>query len=78
MKKYKNLNGNSNVAYYQIYEDSIDVIFKTGDFIYNYNVNDIGQNVFNELKRAAINGYGLNSLIMRLCRKKYTKRLINR
>lgn len=64
MNSYRNLNGNSNVVYYEITEDSIHVVFKSGSQR-NYLYNNIrpGRSMCQQMKRLAIQGYGLNSYI---------------
>ncbi len=70
MNRYKNLGGNSNVAAYEIAEDSITVRFNNGA-MYLYNNSIPGGMLVEKMKQLAINGSGLNSLISSQVKKKY-------
>lgn len=74
MQKYKNLGGNSGVAAYEIAEDSIIVQFNDGG-LYLYNHSKPGMINVNRMKQLALNGSGLNSLIRRVIKKNYSKKL---
>jgi len=69
--KYKNLNGNSNVDSFKINEYSIDVLFNGCRKIYRYSIQSAGRANVENLKRYAINGYGLNSYINKFCKYLY-------
>lgn len=75
MISYKNLNGNSNVKCYNISENYIDIEFYNTPLVYRYSNGVPGRQVLNELKRLAIQGYGLNSYINRYVKKNYEKRI---
>ena len=74
MISYKNLNGNSNVKCYNISENYIDIEFYNTPLVYRYSNIVPGRQVLNELKRLAIQGYGLNSYINRYVNKNYGRR----
>lgn len=75
MISYKNLNGNSNVKCYNISENYIDIEFYNTPLVYRYSNVVPGRKVLNELKRLAIQGYGLNSFINRYVKKNYERRI---
>ena len=64
MERYKNVNGNSNVSAFSFGPDYIDVQFRGGE-IYRYSYRSAGRTKVEQMKRLAIQGYGLNSYIMR-------------
>lgn len=64
MYKYQNLTGRSNVQSYEISDDSIHVVFKSGamrNYLYNYI--RPGKAVVDKMKKLAEQGFGLNSYI---------------
>ncbi len=71
--KYKNLGGNSNVSYYKINSDSIDVVFNGSNRSYRYSYNSAGMHNVNELILRANRGYGLNGYINCYCKYLYEK-----
>lgn len=73
MERYKNVNGNSNVSAFSFGPDYIDVQFK-GGAIYRYSYRSAGSIKVEQMKKLAIQGYGLNSYIMRNARKEYEKK----
>ena len=75
MVEYLNLHGDSNVKCYEIHKDYIDVIFYNTPLIYRYSNVSPGITVVNELKRLAIQGYGLNGYIKRYVRQSYERRI---
>lgn len=75
MISYKNLHGNSNVKCYNISENYIDIEFYNTPLVYRYSNVIPGIHVLNEIKRLAIQGYGLNSFINRYVKKNYEKRI---
>lgn len=70
MQIYKNLGGNSNIIAFELGDDYIDVQFNKG-MIYRYSYISAGILKVNEMKRLALQGYGLNSYIMRNARINY-------
>lgn len=70
MQRYKNLGGNSNVAGYSISDNYIDVQFRDGK-IYRYSYQSAGMVKVEEMKRLALQGFGLNSYIMRKAKMDY-------
>lgn len=64
MAPYRNLNGNSNVVAYEITEDSIIVVFRSGTHRnYRYNHISPGKAAVDRMKALAVQGHGLNSYI---------------
>ena len=63
MKKYLNINGDSNVKCYEIGTDYIDVIFNGTDKKYRYSYNSAGKENVENMKKLAEIGNGLNSFI---------------
>ncbi len=64
MTQYPNLSGESNIVSYEIAEDSIHVVFKSGthrNYIYNH-VRP-GRAMVERMKTLAVQGRGLNSYI---------------
>lgn len=74
MQQYKNLGGDSNISAFLIGKDYIEVKFN-GGAIYRYSYKSAGIDKVEEMKRRAVQGYGLNSYIMRYARKDYEKKL---
>lgn len=75
MEPYKNLNGNSTVISYEIAEDSIHVVFKTGaQRNYLYNHDRPGKDVVDRLKVLAKQGHGLNSYLTRIVKSNYANK----
>lgn len=70
MQIYKNLGGNSNVSAFELGDNYIDVQFN-GGAIYRYSYMSAGVFKVDEMKRLALQGYGLNSYIMRNVRMDY-------
>ncbi len=70
MEKYKNLDGDSGVAFYEIGIDFIKVQFTSGS-IYLYTYESAGSSNIEIMKELALNGKGLNSFISRTVRSKY-------
>lgn len=75
MTPYRNLHGNSNVVSYEISEDSIHVVFKSG-MLRNYLYNHLrpGKAVVDRMKALAIQGHGLNSYIGTTVKSNYAKK----
>lgn len=75
MTPYRNLSGNSNVVSYEITEDSIHVVFKSGtQRNYLYNAIRPGRMVVERMKTLATQGRGLNSYISSTVRKNYARK----
>lgn len=70
MQRYKNLGGNSNIAGYSIGDNYIDVQFIEGK-IYRYSYQSAGVVKVEEMKRLALQGFGLNSYIMHKAKTDY-------
>lgn len=70
MQIYKNLGGNSNVSAFELGDNYIDVQFN-GGAIYRYSYMSAGVLKVDKMKRLALQGYGLNSYIMRNVRMDY-------
>lgn len=73
MEQYKNINGNSSIRAFSCGKDYIDVQFMSGG-IYRYSYRSTGKMKVDQMKRLAIQGWGLNSYIMRNARKEYERR----
>lgn len=72
METYKNLGGDSNVESYEIAEESITVVFRSGrDRHYLYTYNRPGKYHVEEMKSLARNGRGLNSYISRVVKSNF-------
>lgn len=72
MELYKNLGGKSGVRAYAIGNDYIDVKFSSGA-VYRYSYKSAGASKVEEMKRIALQGYGLNSYIMRHAKYDYER-----
>ena len=70
MKRYLNVNGNSNIIAYEFGEDYIDIEFGDGS-VYRYSYSSAGQYNVEEMKRLAEQGYGLNGYLMHNIRHGY-------
>ena len=75
MERYKNLNGNSSVIYYDILPDRILVIFK-GGMQYVYTVASVGSDAFETMKFLAARGFGLCSFIQNNVRSRYVSKVL--
>lgn len=75
MINYLNLHGDSNVKCYEIHDNYIDIIFYNTPLIYRYSNKIPGSLVLKELKRLALQGYGLNEYINRYVKKNYERKL---
>jgi len=72
MVLYKNIGGNSNVAGYDIGDDRIQVVFKSGHFSnYLYTYSNPGNMHVEKMKLLASNGVGLNSYIRKYVRSNF-------
>jgi len=75
MTPYLNLNGNSNILAYEITEDSILVIFKSGRWRnYLYSATRLGKAVVEKMQIYAIQGHGLNSFISSVVKDRYARK----
>lgn len=75
MTPYRNLNGNSSIDSYQISEDSIHVVFKSGrqrNYVYNYQTP--GKMIVDQMKTLAISGSGLNAYISTAVKTRYAEK----
>ena len=75
MIPYRNLNGDSGVVSYDVVEDSIHVVFKSGA-CRNYLYNSVrpGSAVVETMKALAAQGYGLNSYISSVVKNNYARK----
>lgn len=73
MAIYKNLNGDSGVYSYEIYEERIVVTFSTG-LSYEYTNVSAGIENIEAMKSLAINGHGLNEFINANVKYKYSRK----
>jgi len=75
MTPYKNLSGKSNVVSYEMGEDSIHVVFKSGTHCnYLYDHVKPGRAIVDRMKDLAVQGHGLNSYITTTVRKGFMKK----
>ena len=75
MTPYRNLSGKSNIVSYDIAEDSIHVVFKSGTHRnYLYNHVSPGRVMVDTMKALAIQGHGLNSYISSTVKGNYDKK----
>lgn len=65
MECYMNLNGNSNVQFFSIGQEHIDVRFRNGGMTYRYTYQSAGKANVETMKELARQGFGLNSYIDR-------------
>ena len=65
MKAYKNLGGNSGISSYQIFENAIDIEFRSGR-IYTYTKQNLGEVNFEIMKALAEAGAGLCAFIQKV------------
>ena len=70
MTRYKNLNGNSSVRYFEYGDDYITILFNSGDY-YLYTANSVGWGNLEEMIELVEQGYGLGGYIQRHCRYDY-------
>jgi hypothetical protein len=73
MERYKDIDGDSRVAGYEIGPDYIRVKFSDGS-VYLYTYASAGSNNIEEMKRLAAAGEGLNAFIIKNVRKRYAKK----
>jgi hypothetical protein len=70
MVRYRNLNGDSGVAAYEIGADYIRVQFSTGA-VYSYSYRKAGSGHVEQMKLLALRGYGLNGYINKYVKYSY-------
>lgn len=63
MEKYKNLNGDSGVEWFEIGSNFIKVKFKSNPKLYQYSYSKAGMHHVEQMKHLAQSGSGLNSYI---------------
>lgn len=73
MERYLNLGGDSNIAYYEIGPDYINVMFY-GGVTYVYTYKSAGRYHVDNMKSLATQGSGLNSYIMGNCKNSYERK----
>ena len=75
MTPYRNLGGNSNVVAYEVAEDSIHVVFKSGA-CRNYLYNSVrpGMATVERMKSLAAQGHGLNSYISSVVKDNFARK----
>jgi len=73
MQPYANVGGNSGVRAYEIGPDWICVQFSDGS-TYLYTYQSAGYANVEEMKRLAMQGWGLNSFINRVVKYKYARK----
>lgn len=75
MTPYRNLRSNSNVVSYETTNDSIHVVFNSGQYRnYLYNHFHPGKVEVEKMKTLAAQGYGLNSYISSTIRDNFAKK----
>lgn len=75
MMLYQNRSGNSNIVSYQISEDSIHVVFKSGRYRnYLYTYSRPGRCAVEHMKNLATQGTGLNSYIASVVKNNYERK----
>ena len=75
MTPYRNLNSDSNVVAYEVNEESIHVIIKSGACRnYLYDTVRPGGAVVEQMKALAVQGRGLNSYISSVVKDNYKKK----
>lgn len=75
MEVYANLNGKSGISEYEIGDDYISVIFKSGkERYYKYNYEKTGKEHVERMKKLAKQGSGLNSYISIYVKKSYAEK----
>lgn len=70
MKRYKKLNGDSGVSFYEEGRDFIKVRFNAGD-MYLYTSKSVGSVAIKQMKLLAKKGKGLSTFISRFVKDKY-------
>ena len=73
MERYRNIDGDSGVAAYEIGPDYIRVQFKDSS-VYLYTYASAGSHNIDQMKKLAAAGDGLNAFINRNVRKSYERK----
>lgn len=73
MERYRDVDGDSNVAAYEAGDDFIRVQFNDGS-IYLYTSASAGVLIIERMKNLARSGDGLNAYINRVVRKRYARK----
>jgi hypothetical protein len=75
MTPYLNLSGNSNVVSYEVSDDAIIVVFRSGRYRhYLYNSFRPGRAVVERMKAFAMQGHGLNSYISSVVKDNFARK----
>ncbi|RLK38734.1 hypothetical protein C7417_2256 [Cupriavidus plantarum] len=75
MKTYRNLSGTSNIKCYDITDDGIIVVFKSGsEPHYLYNHLSAGKPIVDQMKKLAAQGRGLCTYISTTVKDRYAKK----
>lgn len=74
MERYKNTNGNSGIAFFEIKSDSIIIQF-TNNSAYLYNEAVTGSRHIKKMKELARSGKGLATYISKYVKNKYASQL---
>jgi hypothetical protein len=72
MERYRNINGDSGVTYFEIGPDWIKVWFNEDWYLYTYA--SAGSNNIEEMKRLAAAGEGLNAFINKNVNKSFASK----
>jgi len=73
VERYRNIDGDSGVAAYEIGPDYIRVQFSDGS-VYLYTYTSAGSHNIEEMKRLAVAGDGLNAFINKNVKKSYERK----
>lgn len=74
MEIYRDIDGDSGIAAYELGSDSITVQFSTGA-VYLYTYASAGTHNIERMKQLAQSGDGLNAFIMKHVRKAYARKV---
>lgn len=74
MEKYENKNGNSGIKAYEIFDDSIKIMFDD-DSIYLYTYESTGRSAIEIMKKLAKNGIGLTTYINQQIKDNFSERI---
>ena len=73
MGQYKDIEGDSNVLAYEVGQDSITIMFNSGD-VYLYDYRSAGQHHIEQMKELAVVGEGLNGYIRQYVQGNFAKK----
>ena len=73
MERYRDIDGDSGVAAYEVGPDYIRVQFKDGS-VYLYTYASAGSHNIEQMKKLAAAGDGLNAFIIKNVRKRYARK----